>query len=102
LSNNAVWAIFEDRDGTIWLGRHRGLNKFDRENKQFKRYLKNPNAPSSLSHDFVWSILEDSAGVLWVGTEGGLNRFDPKSEQFIHYRQDTTVPTSTATLVTGR
>ncbi|MCP4256799.1 MAG: hypothetical protein GY774_04630, partial [Planctomycetes bacterium] len=55
LGNNSLRAIYEDRNGTIWVGTHGGLNKLDREKKQFTRYLHDPDDPNSLSHNLVWS-----------------------------------------------
>jgi ligand-binding sensor domain-containing protein len=71
-----------------------GLNKLDRESRQFTRYQHAPDDPNSLGHDLVMSVVEDNTGVFWIGTGGGLDRFDPKTEQFTHFRHNPDDPTS--------
>ena len=86
LSHNAVWTIYEDRAGTLWIGTlGGGLNKFDREKEQFTRFVHDPKNPHSLSDNTIGGIYEDQAGTLWIGTDGGLNKFDPAQQQFMHY-----------------
>jgi PAS domain S-box-containing protein len=95
LAGNAVRVIYEDRAGALWFGTDSGLNKFDRETRQFNVYRHNPNDPHSLSNDFIFSIYEDRAGVFWIGPiAGGLNRFDRKTGQFSAYRNDPNDPYS--------
>ena len=58
------------------------LNKFNRENKTFTRYLHNPKNPNSLSHNEVVNICEDKSGAIWVSTSGGgLNKFTYKDDK---------------------
>lgn len=78
--------IFEDRNGTVWIGTRGGLFKYDRENKQFIRYHHDPGDPKSMSENTAFDIYEDEYGCLWIGTfGGGLNMFDPYLETFTHY-----------------
>lgn len=90
LSNNAVYAIAEDRSGTLWIGTWGGgLNRFDRETERWRHYQHDPSDAHSLSNSYVFSMLQDQSGVLWVGTwRGGLNRFDPETEQFTRHQYD--------------
>jgi ligand-binding sensor domain-containing protein len=76
LSNNALLCLYEDSEGTLWVGTFDGLNKFVKENETFIVYRHNP-AANSISDNIVHCIFEDKQGVLWIGTgSGGLNRFD--------------------------
>jgi ligand-binding sensor domain-containing protein len=59
------WALFQDRQGAVWLGTDRGLLRFS--NDRFERYTRH----QGLSHDEVRALAEDSAGVLYIGTSGG-------------------------------
>ncbi len=62
-----LFTIFEDRDGTLWLGGRTGLSRWDGERFHSVR-------------DNVWvrSILRDSRGTLWYGTlSRGLHRMGP-------------------------
>jgi signal transduction histidine kinase/ligand-binding sensor domain-containing protein len=87
LSNNSIYAIREDRTGSLWIGTDHGLNRFDQHTRQFTRFLRAPQNPASLSYDLVWSLHEDRAGRLWVGTGGGLNRFDAATQSFQHFTE---------------
>ncbi len=86
LSNDDVRAIYEDKQGTIWVGcgedgcdkpDEGGLNRFDVKTGKFIRFLHNPKDPNSLVNNHVRAIFEDSRGIFWVGTEGdGLHSMD--------------------------
>lgn len=70
-----VWCLFEDSSGTLWVGTlGGGLLRYDRTSDTFKRFLHDPDDPTSLPHDFTHAITEDANGDLWVGTSDGLAR----------------------------
>ncbi|MCI0692887.1 ATP-binding protein [candidate division KSB1 bacterium] len=82
LSHNAVFAIYEDRSGTLWLGTYGGgLNQFDRATGKFARYTTKDGLPN----DVVYGILEDGNGHLWLSTNYGLSRFHPQTRVFRNY-----------------
>lgn len=92
LSHNEVWAIYEDsysQGKTLWIGtRAGGLNKFDRKNEQFIRYMREFDNPHSLNNPAILSIYQDRAGNLWFGTYGGgLNQFNRATEQFTFFSE---------------
>ncbi|NQZ13058.1 MAG: GGDEF domain-containing protein, partial [Algicola sp.] len=87
LSNDIVYAILEDSEGTLWIATAGGLNRFDAQTKRFESYQHQPSNPQSLSHNKVKSIHEDNQGTLWLATDGGLNKFDTHSNSFTHYRR---------------
>lgn len=87
LSASAVWSIFEDQSGRLWIGTGNGLNRFDREAEKFYHYHHDPNDPNSLSENYIRTIGEDRSGMLWIGTwNGGLNKLDRRRGMFAHYR----------------
>ncbi len=95
LSQNAVLALFQDRQGFLWIGTQDGLNRYD--GYGFAVYKNSPRDPNSLSHNSILAILQDRQGSLWVGTwGGGLNRFDPASGQVDRYQHDRANPASLA------
>jgi len=97
LSHNYVRTLYEDSQGTIWVGTNSGgLNRYDRRNDQFIRYTYSNANPGSISSNCVQAILEDHAGALWVGTaDAGFNKFDRKSGSFTRYTRDDGLPDNT-------
>ncbi|MEX1003411.1 MAG: two-component regulator propeller domain-containing protein [Crocinitomicaceae bacterium] len=74
LSNNAIWAIYEDKKANLWFGTWGGgVSKYDGES--FTHFTEK----EGLSNNKVVSILEDKSGNLWFGTWGGVNMFDGKT-----------------------
>jgi len=88
LSYNSVYSIYEDRNGSMWLGTFGdGINMYNKLTKNFTHYKQEPNNPNSLSNNFVNSILEED-GHLWIGTDYGLNLFNKKNKTFKHFIHD--------------
>ncbi|MCL4547993.1 MAG: histidine kinase [Bacteroidetes bacterium] len=87
ISDNRVYALFEDKDSTIWIGTFGGgLDKFNPATEQFINYKNIPGDESSISDNRVMCIHEDDDGYLWVGTYGGgLQKFDKQKEKFIRF-----------------
>jgi ligand-binding sensor domain-containing protein len=60
LAENSVFAVHENRDGTVWAGTvSRGLSRF--KDGSFKTYT----VKSGLGSNSVASILESSDGTMW-------------------------------------
>jgi signal transduction histidine kinase/ligand-binding sensor domain-containing protein/CheY-like chemotaxis protein len=69
LTTNDISAVFQDREGSIWLGllgsglaRWLGYGEW-----------QSWTSHEGLSRESVWSIARDTTGRLWVGTQFGLN-----------------------------
>ena len=89
LSNNRINFILEDKKGILWIATDNGLNRFQPETRNFKRYHFIPGDANSLSNNTVYSLYEDKNGFLWICTLGGLDKFNPLTETFITYRKKT-------------
>ena len=63
LSDDYVRALAEGRDGSLWVGTSRGLNRI-RNGKLEASYTSADGLPS----DSILSLLEDRDGSLWAGT----------------------------------
>ena len=64
-SRAAVFAIHQDRRGTLWFGTEAGLNGWD--GNEWKSFTTR----NGLSADQVRAVADDREGNLWVGTRGG-------------------------------
>jgi ligand-binding sensor domain-containing protein len=66
--HNDTRALFQDKDGTLWVGMFGGgLVRY--KDGRFTAYTMQ----NGLSNNFVSSILRDHNGSLWIGTNDGLN-----------------------------
>ncbi len=81
ISGNDVWSVYEQRDGTVWLGTSGGLDRFDPDAGVFHHFGENEGLKSESVHD----IVEDEDGNLWFSTNTGLTRFNPDSGEIRHY-----------------
>jgi two-component system, sensor histidine kinase and response regulator len=94
-SRSAIYSIYEDKAGLLWLATNGGLHAFDFKADKITRYGYDPRDPGSLSNNQVRVLYEDRGGTLWAGTEGGgLNALDRKTGKFTHYHNEYTNPRS--------
>ena len=66
IGHNSIWALLEDRRGTLWIGTYGGGLTTLRDGA-FRRITKQEGLPSNT----VRTLREDRAGAIWVGTDGG-------------------------------
>ena len=101
LSCNKVRALYEDKAGELWVGtgfpfddiNEGGLNRYNRSNGTFTRYMNDPKNPQRLINNKVRAIFEDSYGNFWVGTKGdGLHTLDRKTGLFTRYTYNPAKP----------
>jgi ligand-binding sensor domain-containing protein len=97
LFNNKVSAVFEDINGTLWIGSwKKGIQKLDREQGTFElafseseihkvhnqQYLSN----RGLTDDFISFITQDVTGKIWLATlASGIYSFDPETRKTTFY-----------------
>lgn len=86
LSDNAVYVLCKDREGSIWAGTYfGGLNYYPKQYATFKKYFPD-NTGSSISGSAVREICEDDYGNLWIGTEdAGLNKLNKATGAITHF-----------------
>jgi signal transduction histidine kinase/ligand-binding sensor domain-containing protein/ActR/RegA family two-component response regulator len=85
LSQDWVRALYQDRQGFLWIGTDDGLNRYD--GYTFKVYRHDPDDSETLTDNFVNRIAEDRQGNLWIATRRGLNllhRSTDRFERFLH------------------
>lgn len=86
LSDNAIYAIYKDCDGGMWVGSYfGGVDYYPKQYTFFEKYYpKRDN--SGLSGKRVREFCADTDGTLWIGTEdGGLNHFNPANGEFTFF-----------------
>ncbi len=97
LINNKVSAIFEDNDGTFWIGTWKnGIQKMDREKGTFEPAFSESELPEIFKpriisgfepqYDYIKFFIQDATGSLWFGTyQSGLYNYDPVSKKIMYY-----------------
>ena len=72
LTSNAIFSVYQDRDGRIWIGTLRGgINVIEPGKNRFGTIRHDPFIANSLVHDFILSFCEDRQQNIWIGTDGG-------------------------------
>ena len=97
LSGARIGCMYRGRDGTIWVGTEKGLNRLapqdfsqplNIQSLQFTNYVHLNDNSNSLSQNTVRCVWEDTNGILWIGTNEGLNRFDPNTDNWKVYLEE--------------
>jgi len=69
LSGNIACSLFEDREGNVWYGSERGVDRFR------KLPVTTLSTRQGLPDDVTRSVLATADGALWVATNDGLARW---------------------------
>lgn len=72
ISSNRVRYINEDSKGNIWIGTSYGLNKFDVNTKEFKRYTTS----DGIANNTIYGVLVDDNDNIWISTNKGISKID--------------------------
>lgn len=81
LPANKVRAIYQTRNGYLWVGTEAGIARFD--GHRFLAYSES-NSPALRTHGSMGrAFYEDEGGRLWIGMNGGLLCFD--QNEFIEF-----------------
>jgi ligand-binding sensor domain-containing protein/signal transduction histidine kinase/DNA-binding response OmpR family regulator len=85
LSDNAVYALYKDVEGGMWVGTYfGGVNYYPKQHSLFSKYY--PGEKNTLQGNVVREICKDMYGNLWMGTEdNGLNKLSPDKSTWTHY-----------------
>lgn len=90
MTENSVWSLLCDRQGSIWYGTYyEGLFSFNDEHNYYTKYSISSNPNDGLSSSVIGNMKEDNEGNIWISTEGGgLCRLS-KNNKFEWYIKDT-------------
>jgi hypothetical protein len=94
-SSNRVQSIFEDSNGTLWIGTGGiGLIKYDPESKETRLFSPRLDGTGP-SHPYVYCMFEDNKGNYWIGTPtGGLNLLNRETDEFLFIKNNPADPQS--------
>jgi len=81
ISTNFINTIFEDDEGTLWVGTQAGLNKYLPDTDSFEAITKQ----DGLKNDAIMGIIADDEKQLWLSTGGGILRYNPETGDTIAY-----------------
>ena len=88
LSNNYIYSLFLDNQGSLWVATAFGLNKYDKYTDKFKRYFNSPQEEMGANNNLIHSIFKPSTkddDLLWLGTNNGVYQFFMDSGIFREY-----------------
>lgn len=86
ISNSIVRSVYEDRDGTLYIGTRGGGLNILRPGQQPTQII---NPSNGLSHSTVLSLNKDKHGNLWVGTDGeGIDMVEAGTGKIFHFPRD--------------
>jgi ligand-binding sensor domain-containing protein/signal transduction histidine kinase len=88
INSNRIECIYADRQGIIWIGTFKGLDRFDPLTNRFTHFRHSANDPGSISNNEISCFLEDREGNLWIGTGDGLNLLNRQTGKFIRYKYE--------------
>ncbi len=88
---NYITTIFEDKNGTLWVGtRHLGLFQFNRKKETFiKINLQKKDIPL-----YITDISEDAGDNIWIGTNTGLFKIENETGNIQRFKHDPFDPNS--------
>jgi len=91
LLHDNVTCFAQDSLGFIWMGTHRGLNRYDGYRLEGYKYERDPI--NSVYYNRVHS-LQPIGKHLWIATEAGIACFDIYQKQFVDFSIDCPAETS--------
>ena len=88
ISNNSIYALYKDDQGTIWAGTYGGgVNYYNKQLYKFEHYRQIPGEKNSLSSNHINALYDDGNDLL-IGTEAGLNIVDKKTGKIRVFRHN--------------
>jgi methyl-accepting chemotaxis protein/ligand-binding sensor domain-containing protein len=83
LSSSYVQYIVQDKQGFLWFGTDKGLDRYD--GYSVHNYHHRRTDPRSIGDGNILTIHQDRRDTLWVGTNTGLSRYDRERDAFANY-----------------
>ena len=91
ISSELTRVILKTKNGQLWIGTEKGLNKVSKNENGLPDNFK-----VFLAHEKIYSLQEDSQQNIWIGTfSNGMYLFQPKSNVFKHFTTSDGLPGNT-------
>lgn len=91
-ANHEIWAIYNDQDGTLWVGTYaNGLFTVNASTLEVKQLILDSGNDRSQT---VRAIAKDRNGKYWIGTRGGLYIYEKTKGTTAFYYHDEREPKS--------
>ncbi len=81
LSTSVVHSLFEDKEGTLWIGTSEGLKAMRPQQDTIEEYTQENGLPG----DIICAITQDTNGALWFSTNHGIARYNRQKGNFTPY-----------------
>ena len=96
IGSNAIYAVYDDREGRKWVGTLRGgINIIEKISSPFGRMAFAPQQGTGDIRNFILSFGETPDHNVWIGTDGsGLRYWDRTQNRFFEYSAHPGVPTA--------
>ncbi|WP_297094880.1 two-component regulator propeller domain-containing protein [uncultured Draconibacterium sp.] len=90
LSSSSVTSIAQDKNGFIWIGTRKGLNRYDGD--RFKTYQQDEKElqKNTLPDNLILSMCIGDNNRLFVGSNAGLSFYDPELDKLHNFKYDST------------
>jgi len=75
ISDNIVFSMYEENDGTLWVGTNDGLDRFDKQQGKFIRF----GTEQGLPNEVIYGVLPDGQNNIWLSTNLGISKFNLRS-----------------------
>ena len=86
VNNEAIYSLFEDRAGNIWMGTNGGgVNVLNPATGRIKKYVSNFNLVNTIASNYVRAFCEDKKGNIWIGTTNGLSKYNVRTQQITRF-----------------